>query len=146
MDIRAWDIQTLTSLKNVQKIPRRVDEDEEERLTRFNKSVARIKSASDYLKYDFEDENSESTDLVKDVKLVFNNKYLQITYQNNPLDENSQPQAFEKVELIDLVNGNQKVFEFDCRFDENNKPWHTKSFSYKLPEKIPEGQADPNAI
>ena len=59
MDIRAWDIQTLTSLKNEQKIPRRVDEDEEERLTRFNKSVARIKSASDYLKNDFENENSE---------------------------------------------------------------------------------------
>ena len=60
-----------------------------ERLTRFNKSVARIKSASDYLKNDFENENSESTDLVKDVKLVFNNKYLQITYQNNPEDQNS---------------------------------------------------------
>lgn len=56
MDIRAWDIQTLTSLKTELKIPKRVNEDEKIRLNRFNKSVARIKTARDYLK-SFKNEN-----------------------------------------------------------------------------------------
>lgn len=83
----------------------------------------------------------KTSDHVKDVKLVFNNKYLQITYLNNPDDENLTTQAFEKVELISIANENgyQKVFEFDCRFDKNNKPVHTVPISYQLPEKTPEG-------
>jgi hypothetical protein len=52
MDIRAWDIQTLTSLKEELRISRRHDNDDAEkvRIERFNKSVRRIKSASDFLK------------------------------------------------------------------------------------------------
>ena len=69
---------------------------------------------------------------------MFNNKFLQITYQNDPEDKSKKTQAFEKVELIDIVNGNERVFEFDCRF-KNNKPVHTFPIVNKLPVQIPEG-------
>jgi hypothetical protein len=86
-------------------------------------------------------DHCESTvDKIRDIKLCFNNRYLQVTYENNPGDPKKKTQAFEKLELVDIVNGNKKIFSFDCRFDDKDDPVMTFPMRFELPEKKPEGQ------